>query len=229
MKKKSLTIIFFSFLSSLLILQSACGGQTPAPTYPVSGIPPALDGISGVFQQAVQGHIAYNAPSAMQLDQTLDIQLLLSPIISAEELEQQIVELGQVVEAQIDVTPLMKAELKSTDAQAFVVQSLHDSPEQVVLTDSPTQWRWSITAKKSGDRLLTLILYRQVEYKGQPYWTMVETYRNTIHISVTPEQWLQNFDWKWLAGILLTAILIPALWRLIDRNQKKKSRKSRPH
>ncbi len=228
MKKKALFSLLFLSISTLLMLQSACGGVTPAPTQPVSIIPSALNGIGQVFQQAVQGRIVYNTPSTMKLDQTLEIQLLLSPTISAEELKKQIVELGQVVEAQIEVTPLMKAELKSADSQSFEVLALHDSPEQVILADGPTQWHWSITAKKSGDRILTLVLYRQVEYNGNLYWTLVETYRNNIHITVTPIQWLQNFDWKWLAGILLTAILIPAMWRLVDRNQKKKSaRKSR--
>jgi len=221
LNKKVLLVLINLLISILLIFQAACNGITPAPTFPPIA-PPGLSGIGNILQNALKGRIAYNAPAAMQLDQTLDIQLLLSPSLGEEELKQKIVEMGQIMEAEIQITPLMKADLKSDDPQAFAIQAFHDSPEQVVLTDAPTEWRWSLTAKKSGDRFVTLTLYRQVDYNGQFYWTMVETYKNSIHITVSPKQRWENFDWKWLAGILLTAILIPAMWRLIDRSNKKK-------
>jgi hypothetical protein len=66
-----------------------------------------------------------------------------------------------------------------------------------------------------------LTLFRQVQYNGQAYWRMLETYKNKIHISVSMEQRLRGFDWYWLAGILLTTLLIPAIWRFIDRRNKK--------
>jgi hypothetical protein len=160
----------------------------------------------------------------MQLDQTVDIQLLLSPSASPDDLKKQIVEAGQVTEAELQITPLMKAELISDDPQAFGIQAFQDNPEQVVVTDAPTQWRWSITAKKSGDQVLALTLYRQVQYNGQVYWRMLDTYKNIIHITVSAKQQLLQFDWKWLVGILLTAILIPALWRFVDQRNKKKAR-----
>ena len=72
--------------------------------------------------------------------------------------------------------------------------------------------------------MLELTLYRQIQYDGQAYWRMVETYKNTIHITVSAKQQLLQFDWKWLVGILLTAILVPALWRFIDLRKKKKAR-----
>jgi hypothetical protein len=54
------------------------------------------------------------------------------------------------------------------------------------------------------------------------YWRMVEIYENNIQVSISARQRFVNFDWKWLVGILLTAMLIPAFWRLIDRGKKKK-------
>ena len=168
------------------------------------------------------GHIAYNTPVSMQLAQTVDIQMLLSPSASPEDLKKQIVEAGLVTAGELQVTPLMKAELVADDPQAFGVQAFQDNPEQVIVADAPTQWRWSVTAKKPGDQVLVLTVYRQIQYNGQAYWRMVETYKNTIHITVSAKQQLLQFDWKWLVGILLTAILIPALWRFIDLRKKKK-------
>ncbi len=215
------------YLVSLLIISisylAACGGLTPAPTPAAYVVPPPIAHVNDLFEQSVQGHIAYNAPDSMRLDETVDVQLLLSPIISAEELKSQIVGRGEILEGDINITPVMKAELKSGNPQDFTIQALHDSPDLVVLTDAPTEWRWSVTAKQAGDHTLTLTLYRQVEFHGQYYWPIVQTYQTHIRITVTAAQWLQTFDWKWLAGILLTAILIPAMWRIIDINLKKKA------
>lgn len=67
-------------------------------------------------------------------------------------------------------------------------------------------------------------MYRQVQYDCQSYWRMVETYKNAIHITISTKQFFLQFDWEWRVRILLTAILIPALWRYIARRQKKKVR-----
>jgi hypothetical protein len=219
-RKDSLAFITPALAVGLVLILSACGSAVITPSTPASA---GLTSIDNILQSAVTGHIAYNAPAAMQLDQTVDIQLLLSPSASPDDLKKQIVEAGQVTEAELQITPLMKAELISDDPQAFGIQAFQDNPEQVVVTDTPTQWRWSITAKKSGDQVLALTLYRQVQYNGQAYWRMLNTYKNTIHITVSAKQQLLQFDWKWLVGILLTAILIPALWRFIDQRNKKKA------
>jgi hypothetical protein len=220
LKAAFITLAILGYLS----IQSACNNAVVNPTQ----APVGLKTIDNILTNAMTGHIAYNAPQAMQLDETTDIQLLLSPSASADELKHQIVASGQVSEAEVLITPLMKAELLSDDPQAFTIQAIHDNPEQVVLMDAPTEWRWSVSARKSGDQMLTMILYRQIQYNGQTYWRMVETYKSKIHITVSPEQQLRRFDWKWLVGILLTAILIPALWRFIDqRNKRKTARKSK--
>ena len=212
-----------AMLSVGLVL-AACGSTivTSVPTQPTNpAFAAAYTSIDDVLKNAVTGHIAYNAPEKMQLDGTVDIQLLLSPTASVEALTQQIVEAGKVTGAELLVTPIMKAELISEDAGAFSIQPFHDTPDQVVLTDAPTEWRWAATAKKSGDQVLTLTIKRQVTYNGETSWRLVETYKNTIHIQVSPGQVLRNFDWKWLAGILLVGLLIPAIWRLVDNRKNK--------
>ena len=220
MANKAHMYLIWLALFSLGLMLAGCGTTTLVPSTQVA--PSALGSIDNVLQNAVTGHIAYNSPSSMNLDDTVDIQLLLSPSASPEELKKKIVEAGQVKAAELQVTPLMKAELIPENAQAFSIQPFQDNPVQVVLTDQPTQWRWAITAKKSGYQVVTLTLSRQVQYQGTSYWSMVETYKNKINITVGPFQLLQNFDWKWLVGILLTALLIPAIWRYIDQRNKKK-------
>jgi hypothetical protein len=232
-KKAQLVLIPVLFLTLVTFLPSCQStispitpALTPTPTPEPTPLPPPLVSIANVLQGAVQGHIAYNSPAAMRLEETVDVQLLLSPVISAEELKKLIVSHSLVLSADLEVTPLMKAELKPADPQAFFIQDLHDGAVQVIMDDVPTEWRWSLHAQKPGDQVLTLTIYRQVEYNGEFYWSMVQSYQNKIHISVSAAQRLKFFDWKWLAGIILTAVLVPAFWREIDLRKKKKMKKN---
>ena len=65
-----------------------------------------------------------------------------------------------------------------------------------------------------------MVVYRLLQYQGQDYWREVETYKTNINVNVTVAQRIQSIDWKWLAGILITALLIPAFWRWIDNRKK---------
>ena len=84
------------------------------------------------------------------------------------------------------------------------------------------RWAWLVTAHKSGMQKLTLVLYRLVQYQGQDYWREIESYQADIEVNVTIAQRLGSVDWKWIVGILITAMLIPAFWRWMDYRKKKK-------
>ncbi len=230
MKQKALSAVIFLVLS-IAAVQIACGGGALAPTYaPVETAGP-LDSVDSVLQEAASGHIVYNTPETMQLDESVDIQLLLSPSKSTDELKKLIIEAGQVQEGDLIVTPLMKAELRSEDPQAFLIQGYHDSPEQVILKDEPTEWRWAVAAKKSGNQVLTLTLYRQVKFKNETYWRLVEAYQSQIHITVSVAQRLKNFDWQWLLGVIIPAVFVPlAAWlikRVWDKRKKLQAAKEK--
>jgi hypothetical protein len=230
MNKKAFFGLISFLLLGLVIIQAACNqslsssgaGPTPTPVFTPTLAPAIIAGIDTALQNAVKGHVVYAVPAAMQYEQTAEVQLTLSPIITGEDLKKQIFRQSLALTGDLEITPLMKAELMSADMQAFTIQPFHDSAEQVIIAGEPTQWRWSVTARKPGDQVLTLTLYRQIQYNGQMYWRMVETYENNIQVSISARQRFVNFDWKWLAGILLTAMFIPAFWRLIDREKKKK-------
>jgi hypothetical protein len=215
------------FVITLALLLSACGAKPPA-TEPVVTEPPvpteapqlaSMDLIDTVLRTDNSGSIAYNAPETVKMGETIKIQLLLSPTKSPEELQQQIVESGQVVSATIEITPLMKAVLRPADSEAFVIQDLHDAAVQLILTGEPTEWKWAVTAKKPGEQIIILSLYRLVKYDGQDYWRLVNTYESHIIVTVTIGQRLQMIDWKWLVGILLTLLSIPALWGIFKKNK----------
>ena len=178
--------------------------------------------IDEALRQGLEASLAYNAPESMRMDETVTVELLLNPSVSPEQLGEQITESGEVVTGRIEVTPRMKAELKAQDQEAFDIQPLHDDPVQLVSATQTTQWHWWVTAKKGGLQHLTLVVYRMVKFEGQDYWREVETYRTTIDVRVTLGQRLLQLDWKWILGILLSAIFIPAFWRWADKRNKKK-------
>ena len=66
------------------------------------------------------------------------------------------------------------------------------------------------------DAILTL---QPVSGSGQATTKTLQD--GSFHIQVSPGQVLRNFDWKWLAGILLVGLLIPAIWRVVDSRKKK--------
>jgi len=194
--------------------------QQTAPTIP--SIQSELKQVDEVIERTMSGSIAHSAPSSMARGETKKIQVLISPSTSPEELEREITESGKVLSASLEITPRMKVELRPVDKDAFEVLALHDNAEQLLSDTGPTQWEWLIKANQGGSQLLILTVYRLVKYAGNSDWRLVKSYEDAIRVEVSLPQRLRSFDWKWILGILLTALLIPALWRWVDRRKKRK-------
>jgi len=178
--------------------------------------------IDPLLQQATSASFAFNTPSDMQLGQTVTIQLLLSPSASPDQLSTQVSGGENVVSGSLQIAPLMKAELVPQDTEAFKITALPENAEQVVSTTDTTKWEWIITALKAGRQHLTLVVYRQVKYQGQDFWRDVKSYQSDIAIDVTLLQRIQDMDWGWAGGVLVTALLIPGFWRWLDGRKAKR-------
>jgi hypothetical protein len=224
-KKFSLT------LSTLAILTFACscgGAATATPpasaTAPVSltagPLAPDFTEIDQALKAALTGSIAYNAPQAMKLNETATIELLLNPSVEPGVLATQITQPGEVVTASVEITPRMKAVLLQQSQDAFFIQPLHDNAEQLISTTETTKWSWDVTAKLGGVQRLTLVVYRLITVDGNDNWRVVESYRSDIDVEVGMLQRFLMLDWKWIAGILVTALFIPAFWRWMDQRRK---------
>ncbi len=203
--------------------------EPPAATMPAVTAQPSqpsqpqseLEEIDKLLAQTMPANIAYNTPRSMLLDETREVQLLLSPSLSKEALSQRVTPSGQVVSAGINVTSRMQAELKPEDPEAFAIQPLHADAVQLVSNAEPTEWKWSISARKEGQHQLHLTLYRLVEYDGKEYWRKVKEYEDTLQVDVTLGQRLSRLDWYWVVGILLTGLLLPALWFWLGRRKSR--------
>ena len=234
MKTKAFGLILL--LVILVFLLISCGSaatpestSVPAATAIVTpSVEDQLSQIDDILRQSISASIAYNKPQSMLLGGTTTIELLLNPSLSPEALSTQVAASaasgasGEVASASVQITPRMKATLLSDDAQAFSIQPEQDNPEQLVSGTETTRWAWLVTARKGGTQKLTLILYRLVQFQGQDYWREIESYQADIDVKVTVAQRLGSLDWKWIVGILITALLIPAFWRWLDYRKKKK-------
>jgi len=201
----------------------------------------AFNDVDKRLRESLKAKIAYAPPRTMELEETVTIELLLNPSSSPQELITQLVERndlltstaepGQlltkqgekvdVVTSEISITDRMKAVLISQKKGAFEIQELHDNADQPISSFDTTKWRWSVTAKEPGEQTLELVIYRLIKYSNEDYWREVESYNSDINVRVGVSQRLKAFDWKWILGIMITALLIPLFFRIYDNRQKK--------
>jgi hypothetical protein len=214
------TLISTATKSGISGTTQSSGTQTPQSLSTLS-LAQQLASIDDALKQTLTASIAFNAPQEMKLNESTTIELLLNPSVSPEKLGTQVTEPGDVVVGNIEITPRMKAVLKSQDKDAFDIQPLHDDPEQLISGTATTKWSWFVKANKAGAQKLTLVIYRLVRVEGLEDWREVETFSKDIDVKVTFMQRLESFDWKWIIGIIITLVLIPAAWRIIDRQTKK--------
>jgi hypothetical protein len=193
----------------------------PATVAPATAVPPTattqpistltiqeqFTQIDTILRQTTDASIAYNTPNTMKLDETVTIELLMNPSLSAQQLKSQVTENGEVTTATINITPRIRAKLTAADEDTFIIQPIQDSAEQIISGTETTKWSWMITAKKVGLQTLILTIYRLVKYEDQDYWREVETYKASIKVKVTLWQKIMSIDWKWLFSLLPISLI----------------------
>lgn len=172
--------------------------------------------------EEMRANIAFNTPATMHYDETHPIQLFLDPVRTLEEVKAMVEEQGQVVGAEIDITPRMQASLKG---EGFRIVPI--SPEiQAVLTNKSSEWRWDVTPTVKENTTLSLYLSINMIMKvdGAETSRMVQSFRREIKVSVTPKGWLDialdafGGEWKWLLGTIFIPLFI---WWFNQRKPKK--------
>jgi uncharacterized repeat protein (TIGR01451 family) len=217
-------------------------GTTPSP---VSSGPsqPAQDVFAAeeaALQNLPKASYEFVVPVTLKLNETFQVEFHMSRSLSGPELSTAIVtanalatstaEAGTLVApggpvvrlggGQVEVTPLMLAELSSENAGAFEIRSLHKNAIQVVDATTTATWLWLITARKEGKQKLIFVISQQAKTNDEAHWHPLETERREVQVNVTLGQRLGSIDWKWILGLLATALLIPAFWRYMDRRKQ---------
>ena len=101
----------FSKVNSSL---SGISGSTDLPSSSMpnetTSVKEQLSQIDEALSQSMQSSFAFNAPDSMKLNDTVTMELLLNPSVSASELEKQVTESGPVTTGTLEITPRMKAD-----------------------------------------------------------------------------------------------------------------------
>ena len=176
----------------------------------IRGIEPHGD-VDRMLEEMEFGAIAFDAPTNINIDDSPQIQLILSLAETVEKLKQSITEEGEKVGATIRVSDRMEARLSG-----YMFQITAITPEiQAVSKRQQTEWKWEIHPRKEGRHKLHLTLTALLEIDGHNTPRVIRTFDKIIEVNVTPTQKIGLFiknNWQWLWA----AILVPVvgwLWK----------------
>lgn len=230
----ALAVTTFTFLSAVAVFMlsassvsrspepSALSGE-PAPARQAVGsrisapTPVTTSRIDGVIQRMDWGNIAFNAPAKMKLDSPSNIQLVLSPSHSIDELKKLIVAEGEKEGTRIRITDRMEARLSGTDFQISAI-----TPElQAVTWNDTTVWKWEVRPQQPGRHNLYLTLTAVLDVEGSSLPRTIRTFDKTIEVEVSGWQTVfllfrENWEWAW------TLIALPVGGLLWKRRQTNK-------
>ena len=185
------------------------GYPSPQPTPPPGTDP--LYGVDDLLKRMGFGAIAFNAPGDMNIEDSHQIQLILSLTEETEKLKKAITEKGEKIGYDIQVNNRMEARLSG-----YMFQITAITPEtQAVSKEHRTEWKWEIHPKKQGHHRLHLTLTALIEINGHSTPRAIRTFSKVIEVNVTVTQQIWIFvknNWQWL----WVAILVPIagwLWK----------------
>ena len=179
-------------------------------------VPQDRSPIDRILDRLAYGNVAFNAPEAINIQETAIIQLALSVDLTLDELKRKIEAAGVKQGWRIRISDRMEARLTGP---SFAITAI--TPEvQAVSHSDLTEWKWEVKPSRSGRHNLHLTLSALLDVNGQSTPRSIRTFGKTIEVEVTWYQEVSSFvgtNWQWLWA----AILVPiagGLWA-----QKKRS------
>ena len=159
-------------------------------------------------------NVAFTTPDSMKAEETKDIELLVSPSKSSEELLHNLSEPGKGGTGTTEYADRMEAQLVGG---GYTIPPA--SPEiQPVVPGRTTRWKWQIKPKEGGPQRLDLTL-NAILNDGKDK-SMLQTFHRDIRIDVSWRQrastfiaGLKDVQWLWAAIILPVVGAIYGWWR----------------
>ena len=196
--------------------------QPPSSPPPIPVSPQPAPGPTGANEvaQAVAGlgkaSIVYNAPTSLQLGETTEIQLLLSPRQTVAQLKKKLTGIGSQHGLTVRFSSRMTAYLEGAH---FNIHLINGSALKAVNPGATTAWRWEVEPTKTGQRSLHLSLYALVFVEGESTPYEVKTFDTELKVNVTWFDRAREFvsgNWQWL----WTVILFPVgAWLVANRDR----------
>jgi hypothetical protein len=113
------------------------------------------------------------------------------------------------------ISDLMKCSLIG---HHFIIEPLH-SEEQVVLSDLPTSWKWTVTPLKKGTHELTLIASRKIKLRDETGFRDEPAYIRYVSVKISPVRETALFvanNWQWLVGTIVGSGII---WQILKKGK----------
>ena len=215
--KRSHLICLLVVLIALAGCQSSIDSSNVAPSGngdssrdPLPNEEPSLQFADEILARLSQGSIAFTTPSEMRLDESQEIELLLSLEKTVEELAQDIQTGPDFSTAEIKISNRMIASLKG---DGFQITELTSSRQAITATEN-TRWVWLVKPEEAGKKYLYLTLSAVISIEGESFERTIQTFNREIVVTVTPVQRVGRFFgqyWEFILGTLV----IPAglfLW-----------------
>jgi|GEM_PF-6563331 len=169
---------------------------SPAPSPgPVEDVDKALSALHAA-------NVAFNLPETMNLNNTAEIQLLLSLKRSIEELSGEITAQGKKEGDAIKASHRMRARLTGPNFQIAEITPM----EQAVGTSDTVEWKWEIKPLSAGRHNLHLSLDAMLSFEGSSTPHNIRTFDKTIEVEITAAQNASAFlgkNWQWLLAVIL--------------------------
>lgn len=198
-------IAILSFVWSLFVFMAPNGmAQPPGISLPQPP-PPGSDPLRNVYKLLDEMQfraIAFNAPGNINIEDSPQIQLILSLAETTEELKKSIIEEGEKIGATIRVSDRMEARLSGSWSQFTAI-----TPEiQAVSKDHRTEWKWEIHPENVGQHELQLTLIALLEIDGHSTPRAIRTFSKVINVNATAAVPNPEFGVLFL-GIFIGSIL----------------------
>jgi hypothetical protein len=146
--------------------------------------PNATDQEMAALRKAMEalpkGNIVLDAPSKMAVDDEREVKASVGLNVPITKLRQQSGPTDHRVEGSLYLFPEMTATLSG---HGFTIGQI--TPEKQSIAEGyPTIWTWNVTAKQEGKQKLEVTLYVLVSEGNETSRIRVESYSQTISVSV---------------------------------------------
>ncbi len=189
--------------------------QNGATEKPASMQSPEIN--SAVISNSFTVIIVFNTPEHAIEGKEKTIVLLMSKDQSYEILGKTLAKQSKgnkVEDATIEVTPIAEAHLTGQDMSVTPITPIR----QPVKESGTTRWKWLVTAKNHGKKVLFLTINKVVEQN--PPQT-IETFRREIIVDVDPKKELNIFLEKHMPWIVAAIITILAAFLSYQLGKKR--------
>jgi hypothetical protein len=151
-------------------------------------------------------NIAFNTPDRMNVDETVVIELRLSPKETVAELQAKVVGPGPRVGQSIKVTDVVAATLSGSPTEFKITAMRGDLPQEVDAVEG-NEWKWEVTPISSGRHQLSLTI-QSVVNRGKVTASHTKSFDRDILVEVSLGHQLAGMlggSWQWL----WSAFLVP--------------------